>query len=285
MESMDRCAETSRIMGLLRNRHSGEDWAYFDELRTRTGWGNDIGYIDGYAAGLWSKNKGFTAYEVKTDRSDFKNDIAKFHEKQTVALRNSNQFYYVCQHKLIAIAEVPEVSGLMYADAGGVKVVKVAPIRELEGKSLDPNFVRALLRAAATKHEYNLFLKFCGKDISEGDLTKLAEECGKKLSDYAVKEAAAKMALKNKSEAEQILDAVCRSVGTRCDPPYYGLKDFSDRLQDTLKGRQDALRLVDNVKYSIGDLSRASDALVMAVKALKVLLTEDPKKIDVDRQA
>ena len=272
---MDRSAETARIMGLLRNRHSGEDWAYFDELRSGTGWVKDLGYIDGFAVGLWSKNKGFTSYEIKTDRSDFKNDIAQFHEKQMVALRNSNQFYYVCLHKLIAVAEIPEVAGLMYADAGGIKVVKVAPIRELEGKSLDPNFIRALLRQAATKHTFNPFLKFCGKDISEEALKKLVEDCGKKMSDWSVKEESKKIAESNKSEAEKILEAVCVKVGMRYNPPCYDLQHFADQLHEAMQRLHNTIWLGDHIKGNIKTMKEASRAVSADLDAFERYLNKD----------
>jgi len=280
--TMDRSAETARISGLLRNRHSGEDWAYFDELRSRTGWGSEIGYMDGFAAGLWSKNKGFFAYEIKTDRSDFKGDIAKFQQKQAVALRNSNQFYYVCPHKMISISETPEVAGLMYADAGGIKVVKVAPIRELEGKCLDANFTRALLRAAATKLTFNPFLKYCGKDISEEDLKKLAEECGKKMSEWSVKTAAEEMAKKNRSEAEKILESVCVAVGMRFNPPCYDLKHFAEDLHGAIKRYNGTIWLAEHIKDNVRDMAKAAESVLEDVGKLDAMLKKGEEKKGVD---
>jgi len=75
----------------------------------------------------------FSAYEIKVSKSDFKHDVESFVQKQSDAMRNSNQFYYVCPHGLIEIGEVPESSGLMWVDSAGAKVKKVAPFRDLAG--------------------------------------------------------------------------------------------------------------------------------------------------------
>ena len=167
-----------RIAKLLQNRHSGESWAFFDELRTCTGYIHRHGYIDCYAVGLWNENRGFIAYEIKISRNDFKNDILNFNEKQGDALKNSSQFYYVCPQNLIDQSEVPETCGLMWVDAGGIKVKKVAPIRELNSIELD--FASGLLRASSGKKESSPVWKYLGKELTEGDLLKLAKET----SDY-----------------------------------------------------------------------------------------------------
>lgn len=165
---------SDRIVKLLENKHSGDTWAFFSELRTCTGHLYKPCYIDCYAAGLWEKNRGFIAYEIKVARNDFLKDIQEFNLKQSDAIANSSQFYYVCPQKLIDPSEVPEVCGLMWADAGGVKIKKVAPIREMKG--LELSFAAALLRASAGKKVWNPAWKYLGKDMSEQDLLKLAKD-------------------------------------------------------------------------------------------------------------
>jgi len=166
---------SERIVRLLENRHAGEEWAFLRELRTCTGHLYKPCYIDCYAVGLWEKTRGFFAYEIKVSRSDFLKDIQEFTVKQADAIANSTQFYYVCPHKLIDPSEVPEICGLMWADAGGVKIKKVAKIRELE-KGLEPGFIAALLRASSEKKTWNPMWKYLGKDISESDLRKIAKD-------------------------------------------------------------------------------------------------------------
>ena len=84
---------SEKIRLALRNRHSGSEWAYMEELRTATGNSQRCGSIDAYAVGLWASNAGFTAYEIKISKAHFKHDIDTFVQKQADALRNSNQFY------------------------------------------------------------------------------------------------------------------------------------------------------------------------------------------------
>lgn len=188
-------AETKRVIGLLQNRHSGEDWAFFHELRSTTGYRGHLGYIDCYAVGLWANNRGFIAYEVKSNRSDFQKDIAAFAQKQAVALANSTQFYYACPAKLIAPEEVPDVAGLMWADAGGMKVKKVAPLRSLEN-GLHPDFACSLARAAAGARPLLPAFKYEGRDITPEELEKLAKETHGKLEARLVERKAEEMAKK-----------------------------------------------------------------------------------------
>ena len=88
---------SEQVREALKNRHAGDSWAYFEELRTHTGYSSEsrssLGYLDAYAIGLWKDNRGFIAYEIKQTRGDFMSDIEKFATKQAAALRNSTQFY------------------------------------------------------------------------------------------------------------------------------------------------------------------------------------------------
>lgn len=98
------------IKRLIRERYSriknGEahKWVVLSEVRTETGftskWSTRSGpfgekFIDMMAFSCWP-SKGFTriAFEIKTSRSDFLNELKK-PEKRWLAMMYSHRFYYV----------------------------------------------------------------------------------------------------------------------------------------------------------------------------------------------
>lgn len=247
----------------LRNRHSGESWAYFAELRTKTGYSGRFGYIDAYAAGLWESNKGFISYEIKVSKNDFKSDIEHFAKKQADALRNSTQFYYVCPHGLIDPNEVPELSGLMWVDDGGAKVKKVAPIRELPGGSLDVKFILSLLRAAAgTPNNRSVMLKYLGKDIGEEQLLQIAADAGKRRDARVIHSEALKEAAKTRIKARQIIVKVCEAIGrSGSDLDYMAVDQMADVLINGLKEKYVEMEQFRRISWSVKAIRQAVDEL------------------------
>ena len=87
-----------------------------------------------------TKSKMAYEYEIKTSRSDFKQDFKKISKHKIysdskphlVRSRNypkkPNYFYYVCEEGLIKLSEIPKYAGLVYiTKEGWCKVVKKAP--------------------------------------------------------------------------------------------------------------------------------------------------------------
>jgi hypothetical protein len=262
--------DNDKILLALRNRHTGDSWAYFNELRTKTGYRGHIGYIDAYAVGLWAENKSFIAYEVKISRADFKSDIENFASKQSAALRNSTQFYYVCPHGLIQPEEVPEVAGLMFIDAGGAKVKKVAPIRELKNGGLEETFTMALLRAAAEKPiQRTKAWKYLGKDMTEDELLDVAKDAGyhKDARDirYMVRQEVAKKRLR----AYHILNKFCMAVGISADIDYDTIESQVDRLDRAFHIKQKEQDACRSILHNIQNIT-------LCAEELKKLVSEPP---------
>jgi len=262
MDNMD----AGKVYLALRNRYSGDSWAYFEELRTRTGYTGHVGYIDAYSVGLWAANKGFIACEVKVTRGDFKSDIEQFAKKQAIALRNSNQFYYVCPHGLIQPTEVPEVAGLMYVDAAGVKIKKVAQFRELQAYCLDVSFTMALLRASAGKPiARTVPLKYFGKDITEDDLFKLAKEIGVSKDAVSIKHLAREEAAKKRLRSWDILCKFCQAAGIEIDRNYETAEAFADKLVKAHKKVSKEMELSRNIKWAAQRIRQCSEELTSIV--------------------
>lgn len=255
--------KTHRIAMLLRQRHDGREWAYFDELRTKTGYGygdSSYGYIDGFAFGLWNKNKLAIAYEIKVSRQDFQKDIATFTEKQKDALRNSHQFYYVCPQGLLEPSEVPEITGLMVADKGGLKVKKVAAIRELQDKSMTMDFIRALMRRSSESMSTiraNVLYKYSGKELNEEDLLHIAKQKGLSNDELIINQRVAAK-LKEREEGTYLalkeLQRACGFWSNGKEPYTEGsLLDIVNSMKD----HKNSINVLKNLKINVEYLKRS----------------------------
>lgn len=279
----DLVLQNDKIRGFLRNRHEGADWAFFEELRSRTGWSTHIGYMDAYAMGLWAKNNTCVAYEIKVSRSDFLKDVSSFKLKQGVALRNSNEFYYVCPRKLIEIAEVPEIAGLMWADTGGIKVVKVAPHRELEGGSLDLPFTKAMLRVASTPVVRSPCWKYLGRDLKEEDLLAIAKEKAFAISDKEIEDRAKKKAASMRLGSYKAVKEITKAIGSRAFCDVFGRESFSSGVDDAwIKDVVSRIYSLTRIEFLTKDLlgsqifqlkhiQKSSAELVGEIEKLKIL--------------
>jgi len=258
------------ISEALRNRHSGESWAYFNELRTRTGYSGHVGYIDAYAVGLWNNNRAFISYEIKVSRSDFKSDIDSFNKKQAEAIRNSTQFFYVCPQGLISSNEVPEICGLIEVNAGGPRVVKVAPIRQLKDGCIDIEFNRSLMRAmASTVPPKSNLWKYAGKEMTEEDILSLSKSKHKEDEEKRVNFLAKKMIEEEKRKAWAILEKFARISGYsqyslhsgEIDKVAEDLRDTINNQKQTVGRAQEVLRYIDTLKIMVDSLAKEADKI------------------------
>lgn len=114
------------ITKLLANKHAKD--VFIPQCKDGPSWmGEGMGIMDAWAMPKsWAKLK-FTAYEIKTSRSDFLGD-----DKWNRYLKNCNCFYFVCPYGMITKEEVPDCAGLMYVTKTGKRLItkKKAPYRD-----------------------------------------------------------------------------------------------------------------------------------------------------------
>jgi len=257
----------------LKNRHSGESWSYFEELRTHTGatsyHGEKLGIIDAYAVGLWQNNRGFIAYELKQSRGDFMSDINNFAVKQAAAIRNSTQFYYVCPANLIRPDEVPEMSGLMWVDGGGTKVKKIASIRELNPNGLNPDFCRAMFRAQSGSQPKTLLWKYLGKEMTESDLVKLVSELGKSLGERDVAYLARKESAKIRQRSWETLKKFAEAINYRDLEGYsknLSVDEVATRMVQAYKESKEVHFVAKNIMCNAKQIKKSADDLLQLVQ-------------------
>jgi hypothetical protein len=123
---------SGRIVEALRKWHGSPDksWAFFDNLRTGTGYDKDCQQmLDAWAIGLWGSWTRVT-YEIKISRGDFFKEM-KSPLKRRLGLLYSNEFYFVTPKGLLKPGEIPVECGLQEVDEeGGIRVVVPAPHRD-----------------------------------------------------------------------------------------------------------------------------------------------------------
>jgi hypothetical protein len=143
--------------------------AVFVEFRTVTGYAAVPSYIDVLAVGLYVKNRGIKAFEVKVSRADFISDIKQFEYKHGHALDISTEFYYVCPWNMIEKGEVPEKAGLIFIDsANQIKTIKRATLRIKD--DIPMIYFQAFAMQFGNKIEIKWDTRFLGRDITDEDL-------------------------------------------------------------------------------------------------------------------
>jgi hypothetical protein len=263
---------SEQVREALKNRHAGDSWAYFEELRTHTGNSSEsrssLGYLDAYAIGLWKDNRGFIAYEIKQTRGDFMSDIEKFATKQAAALRNSTQFYYICPANLISPDEVPVSCGLMWVDGGGAKVKKIAPIRELKDGSLDPDFCRAMFRAKAERPQKTTVWKYLGKELTQEDLLKLAQELGHLRTGKNIEREVTLKAAKVRQRSWGILKKFAEAINYRAlgYSDSISIEDVANQMVEAYRKSQQANFIANNIICGAKQIRKAADDLMILVQ-------------------
>ena len=100
--------------------------------------------LDAWAFHLWPSG-GYqpTGFEIKVSRSDFLRDLKK-DRKRGRYLELCQYFYYVVPSGLVTASEVPAEAGLITATLSRLKLVKLAPHREIPAPEWD--FFAAICR-------------------------------------------------------------------------------------------------------------------------------------------
>jgi hypothetical protein len=163
-----------RIIELLRFRHPEPEWASFVELPTSTGFAGSGARLDFFALHTWpSKGNVSIAYEVKVSRNDFANELRKPTKRQD-AEALAHECYFVVPHNLVKPDEVPEGWGLVYANRGGLRRVKMATQRT--PAPWPRTFIAALARRSSDKSPKLIepMWKVLGQEVNERELLEIA---------------------------------------------------------------------------------------------------------------
>ncbi len=135
------------------SNETSKQWSVYDEFRWQIGsW--DTRIIDVLVFSTWNSNVPIQAFEIKSSRSDFFNDIKEFKKKQGRFVDISNMFWYVTPWGMVKPGEVPECAGLYWVNKSK-KLVRKKQAQLREVKEFPPSFIASLAKANSYFYNYN----------------------------------------------------------------------------------------------------------------------------------
>ena len=210
---------------LLREKYSGDEWAYFENWRNHTGFTGDYErYTDAVVIGLWQKNKSIIGYEIKRSRQDFIKDVQSFEDKHKAILSIATEFYYICEWGLIQSNEVPEIAGLKWIDSKNNIITKKMAIKKLLAETIPFAIFQSFVKQSRAKIDNSLIpVSFLGKDISQIDFNSLVTKRVKEVKDHVMEREINKRVcdlnetiITKTKEHGQFIDKLKGIVGGRC---------------------------------------------------------------------
>lgn len=177
----DRLLTADRITDMLRDRHSGREWAFFAEMRNATGFPRQVRTFDAWAMNTWpSKGYRTLGYEIKVSRSDFLHELED-PTKRAALEKVAGECYFATPAGLLRPDEVPEGWGLIVAGDSGFRVMRAPMQRQVE---LSIHFVAALLRRASDPENPMPAItawEFAGRPLTMEGLRSLVAKVGPKI--------------------------------------------------------------------------------------------------------
>jgi len=233
-------------------------FAYFPEFRTLTGYAN-ARFIDAVAVGLWSKNNGIWAFEIKINRGDFIQDVSQFQHKHADALEISHRFYYVCPWGLIDKNEVPDVAGLIWVNKAMSFVIKKQAQLRVKQEIPMSHFLAFAQKFGSTIEHSKIPVKYLGKEISQDDFLEIVEEKKRGDFDFEVKIKARDLIKERKHDNEPIL-RIFRDIKGLCRCWK------NEDLMPEIKIYIDKALAFDGIKKSINDLQMCATRAQAIIK-------------------
>ena len=141
-------------MAALRERHKGNEWAWFEEVPDGTG-AQSRRRADGLAMNLWpSRGLELHGFEVKVDRTDWKNEATNPEKAEALARFCDRWWLVVDDLKIIEGIDVPLVWGILVVTDGKIRTHREAS--KLEAIPVTRSFVASILRRASDAIEDGL---------------------------------------------------------------------------------------------------------------------------------
>lgn len=118
------------VLGLLEQRYSGDEWAFFRQLRNGTGF-TATRTIDAVAMNLWpSRGLEIHGIEVKTARNDWLRELKNPSKAEEVAAYCDRWWIAVGDRDLVKDGELPSGWGLLAPRGGKMTMIVEAPLKK-----------------------------------------------------------------------------------------------------------------------------------------------------------
>ncbi len=169
------------VMKALRERHAGNEWAWFEEVPDGTGQ-SARRRADGVAMNMWpSRGLELHGFEVKVDRKDWR-DEKEHPEKAEAVARFCDRWWLVIDDlKIIEGHDVPLVWGILVVANG--KIVTHREAAKLEPQALTRSMVASLLRRASDARDDGLKAMVRREDVDAEVARRLALDAERMLRD------------------------------------------------------------------------------------------------------
>jgi hypothetical protein len=132
------------LVGALRSRYGGNEWALITQVRDGAGW--DRRTFDAIAIGLWgSRGHPVHGFECKVSRSDWKRELAQPAKAEPLAAF-CDRWWIVAPRGVVPPSTLPETWGLMEARGPEGPIVTVVEATKRDAKPPTPGFVAQLAK-------------------------------------------------------------------------------------------------------------------------------------------
>lgn len=242
------------LVARLRERYSGAEWAFFEELRGGTAFSRES-RCDALAMNLWpSRGMEMHGHEVKVDRRDWLKELKAPAKSEQIQQFCDRWWVVVPDRDLVQPGELPPTWGLLVADRGH-KLLVVTEAPKLSTRAPDRAFVAALLRRSA-------------KEDVVATAVKMAVEQARKRWDAEAARLSKHLATANVSQAQAELRALRATVqafeeASGIKITAYAAGRQGAALKRVLVAQDLQAELLGLLRYAV----RASEALAGAAKA------------------
>ena len=119
---------TPQLMALLRKRYASREYAFLEQVRSRTGYGGKIRTADALVMSLWpSRGLEISGFELKVSRSDWLHE-KHLPEKADEIYQFCDRWWLVISHEhILHDGELPPTWGLLLANCAKLSTKVEAP--------------------------------------------------------------------------------------------------------------------------------------------------------------
>jgi hypothetical protein len=140
---------TLELTALLAKKYTAPEYAFIEQVRNQTGYGNEpIRTADALALSLW-KSRGIYlhGFEVKVSRGDWLHEVKDPAKSDAVASYCDYFWLVIPELKIIDVSEIPMTWGILVVDHGVLKTAK-QPVK-IEAKEVSRQFLCGVMRRLA----------------------------------------------------------------------------------------------------------------------------------------
>lgn len=139
-----------QILAALRARFAAPEWAFLEQVRSRTGYQGAVRTADALAMSLWpGRGLELHGIEVKVSRADWKREKEEPAKAEEIQRHCDRWWLAIGDETIVQPGELPPTWGLLAPDpspraAGALRIVTTAP--KLEAGPMPRAFLAAILR-------------------------------------------------------------------------------------------------------------------------------------------